>query len=70
MSWGNWYSFRHHRAPPGLLSVTESACAPASTEEGGHMPNTPGFNFREWLVPPVLVPLFFGLMIAALAVFR
>lgn len=34
------------------------------------MPNTPSFNFREWLVPPVLVPLFFGLMIAALAVFR
>jgi hypothetical protein len=28
------------------------------------------FDFREWLVPPVLVPLFFGLMIAALVVFR
>jgi hypothetical protein len=25
------------------------------------------FNLREWLVPPVLVPLFFGLLIAAVA---
>jgi len=28
------------------------------------------FDFREWLVPPLLVPLFFGLLIAALVVFR
>jgi hypothetical protein len=34
------------------------------------MPGTPGFNFREWLVPPLLVPLFFALLIAAVAVFR
>ena len=34
------------------------------------MPDSHGFNFREWLVPPLLVPLFFGLLIAAVAVFR
>ena len=34
------------------------------------MPNIPGSDFREWLVPPVLVPLFFGLLIAALVIFR
>jgi hypothetical protein len=27
------------------------------------------FKVREWLVPPVLVPLFFGLLIAAVALF-
>jgi hypothetical protein len=34
------------------------------------MLDTQKFDFREWLVPPVLVPLFFGLLIAALVVFR
>jgi hypothetical protein len=28
------------------------------------------FNFRDWLVPPVLVPLFFGLVIVAAVVLR
>ncbi len=28
------------------------------------------FDLREWLVPPLLVPLFFGLLIAALVIFR
>jgi hypothetical protein len=31
------------------------------------MPNTPKFDFREWLVPPVLLPIFFGLLISAAA---
>jgi len=34
------------------------------------MPTTPNFDFREWLVPPVLVPIFFGLLIAAVFVFQ
>ena len=34
------------------------------------MSETHRFSFREWLVPPVLVPLFFGLLIAAVVVFR
>jgi hypothetical protein len=34
------------------------------------MPNTPNFNFREWLVPPVLMPIFFGLLIAAAVVLQ
>jgi hypothetical protein len=29
------------------------------------MSNTPKFDFREWLVPPVVLPIFFGLLIAA-----
>jgi hypothetical protein len=53
----------------GLLSVTESVCAPASTK-GGHMSDTFKFDFREWLVPQLLVPLFFGLLIAAAVVIR
>ena len=28
------------------------------------------FDLKEWLVPPVLVPLFFGLVIAAVVVFH
>jgi hypothetical protein len=34
------------------------------------MSDTVKFDFREWLVPPLLVPLFFALLIAALVVFR
>jgi hypothetical protein len=34
------------------------------------MLETRRFDLREWLVPPVLVPLFFGLVIAAVVVFR
>jgi len=57
-------------ARPGQLSVTESVCAPASTKEGGHMPETPRFDFREWLVPPILVPLFLLLLVAASVAIR
>jgi hypothetical protein len=34
------------------------------------MPDTPNSSFREWLVPPVLMPIFFGLLIAAAAVLQ
>jgi hypothetical protein len=34
------------------------------------MYNTHRFNLREWLVPPVVVPLFFGLLIAAVVLIR
>ena len=34
------------------------------------MPETPRFDIREWLVPPIMVPLFLGLLIAAFVVFR
>jgi hypothetical protein len=34
------------------------------------MSETHRFNFREWLVPPILVPLFFGLVIAAVVLIR
>jgi hypothetical protein len=29
------------------------------------MSNIPKFSLREWLVPPVLLPIFFVLLIAA-----
>ncbi len=34
------------------------------------MPDNPKFDFREWLVPPVLLPIFFGLLIAAAVVLQ
>jgi hypothetical protein len=29
------------------------------------MSDTQKFNFREWLAPPVLLPIFIGLLVAA-----
>jgi len=49
---------------PGLLSVTESFALPPKPK-GGHMPNFRGFDLREWLVPPVLMPIFLVLLVAA-----
>jgi hypothetical protein len=34
------------------------------------MPNTPKLDFREWLVPPALLPIFFGVLIAAAVVLQ
>jgi hypothetical protein len=34
------------------------------------MPDIQKFNLREWLVPPVLLPIFFALLIAAVAIIR
>lgn len=31
---------------------------------------SPKFDFHEWLVPPVLMPIFFGLLIAAAVVLQ
>jgi hypothetical protein len=36
----------------------------------GAMPDTRKFDFREWLVPPVLLPILFGLLITALVVIQ
>ena len=44
--------------------MTESVRAPASTK-GGQMSKSSSFNFREWLVPPVLLPIFLALLIVA-----
>ena len=33
------------------------------------MSNATKFNFREWLVPPVLLPVFFVLLIAVAVIF-
>jgi hypothetical protein len=57
-------------ARPRLLSVTESPCAPASTEQAVRYPILKSSIFREWLVPSVLLPIFFGLMIAAAVVIQ
>jgi hypothetical protein len=55
---------QYHRAPPGHLSMTESLALPPKPK-GGHMPNFSVFNFREWLVPPVSIPIFLVLLAAA-----
>ncbi len=34
------------------------------------MNRTPELDFREWLVPPVLMPILFGLPIAAAVVLQ
>jgi hypothetical protein len=51
-------------ARPGLLSVTESVALPPQPK-GGHMSKLSAFNLREWLVPPVLMPIFLVLLVAA-----
>jgi hypothetical protein len=54
----------YHRALPRLLSVTESIALPPRPK-GGRYVQYLQFSVREWLVPPVLLPIFFGLLIAA-----
>ena len=56
-------------ARPRLLPVTESTMLPPQPA-GGSMPDIPKFDFREWLVPPVLLPVFLGLLIAAAVVIQ
>jgi hypothetical protein len=56
-------------ARPWPLSVTESIALPPQPA-GGQMPNTPKFDLRGWLVPPVLMPIFFALLIAAAVFFQ
>jgi hypothetical protein len=34
------------------------------------MSDTPKFNLRDWLVPPVLLPIFFALLIAAAVILQ
>jgi hypothetical protein len=34
------------------------------------MPDARKFDFREWLVPPVLMPIFFVLLIAAAVIIQ
>jgi len=54
---------------PGLLSVTESVALPPH-QQGGHMSDTLKFDLRDWLVPPVLLPIFFALLIAAAVIIQ
>ena len=49
---------------PRLLSVTESVALPPLQKKRSNMSNIQ-FSVREWLVPPVLLPIFFALLIAA-----
>ena len=49
---------------PRLLSVTESIVLPPRPR-GVQMSNISKFSIHEWMVPPVLLPIFFALLIAA-----
>ena len=51
------------------LSVTESFGLPPQ-RKAVSMSGTKKFDLREWLVPPILVPLVFGLMVAGAVVIR
>ncbi len=55
---------------PWLSSVTESIALPPQPVKGGHMSDIGKFDLREWLVPPVLMPIFFALLIAAAAIIQ
>jgi hypothetical protein len=41
---------------------------PPQSSEGGRMSKSDNFNIREWLVPPLLVPIFLALLIALVAI--
>jgi hypothetical protein len=45
------------------LPVTES-CSRSRRRKAVSMLDNEKFDLREWLVPPILLPLFFGLIIA------
>jgi hypothetical protein len=47
--------------------VTESIALPPPPKEGGQMSDLVKFDIREWLVPPLLVPIFLVLLIAIVA---
>ena len=59
---------RHHifniTARPRLLSVTESLMLPPQPK-AVNMSNIDKFSIREWLVPPILLPIFLVLLVAA-----
>jgi hypothetical protein len=66
---GEFLYLAYHRSALGCyrcLRALRSRLNPA----GGVMPNTQKFNFREWLVPPILLPIVFGLLIAATVVLQ
>ena len=52
-----------------LLPVTESSGLPPKGT-AVRMSNSQKFDLRGWLVPPILVPLFFGLLIAGSVIIR
>jgi hypothetical protein len=63
------YSAKRHymfciTARPRPLSVTESFALPPRLE-AVHMSNVGKFSLRERLVPPILLPIFLVLLVAA-----
>ena len=52
-----------------LIPVTESFGLPPQRKAVG-MSGTQKFDLREWLVPPIMVPLFLGLLVAASVIAR
>ena len=51
-------------ARPRPLSVTESFALPPRPQ-AANMSHTNKFSIREWLVPPILLPIFLVLLVAA-----
>ena len=69
--WRRGYYISNITARPWLLSVTESVVLPPLPKKAVNMSdNTHKFDLREWLVPPVLLPIFFALLIAAAVIIQ
>jgi hypothetical protein len=59
----------HYRLASQALPVTESVVLPPQ-KTGGRVSNIQKFDLREWLVPPILLPIFFGLLVAAAVIIQ
>lgn len=57
-------------ARPRLLSVTESFTLPPQPKQAVIVSQSRQFSLREWLVPPILLPVFLGLLVAAAMVIQ
>jgi hypothetical protein len=59
---GKWSPYlRYHRGPPAVIGDCEHRRDPKAV----NMSNLGKLSIREWLVPPVLLPIFFVLVVAA-----
>ena len=68
------YSAKDHHmleitARPRPLSVTESIALPPRPQ-AVDMSSINKFSIREWLVPPILLPIFFVLLVASAMIIR
>lgn len=63
-------SLGYHPSPPDQwhLSVLRALRSRLHPKEGGQMSDPGKFDIRQWIVPPLLVPIFLLLLVAVAAV--